>query len=98
LLVLGLFFVLAAGGAAGALAWQNRDATVQVNVGSYIWHGKLYLVLAAGALLAFWFMLGAAFVQCRLAERARDRRTRREEVAAARPMHPSRATTARHAR
>lgn len=98
MLVLGVLFVLASGGAAAALAWENRDAVVEVHVGSYTWHGQLYLVLAAGALLAFWFMLGAAFVQCRLAERARARRSRREEVAGPQPGSAPRAGLARHAR
>ncbi|HJQ41606.1 MAG TPA: hypothetical protein VJ831_00850 [Jatrophihabitantaceae bacterium] len=78
MLILGILFVLASGGTAAAIGWQNRDLDVSLNVGSYVWTGPLYVVLAAGALLACWFMLGAAFVQCRLAERLRARRATRD--------------------
>ena len=66
-------------GSAGAgtlLAWQNRDTVVHVHVGGLVWTGHLYGVLAVGALLACWFLLGASFIRCRVAE---SRRARAEE-------------------
>lgn len=63
--------MLAAAGAGGLLAWQNRQTVVSVHIGGMVWTGHLYAVLVVGALLACWFLLGAAFIQCRIAERRR---------------------------
>jgi hypothetical protein len=69
----GVLLMLGAAGAGTFLGWQNRDVTVRVQVGDAVWNGHLWAVLVVGALLACWFLLGAAFVQCRLAERRRMR-------------------------
>jgi hypothetical protein len=63
------------------LGWQNRDVTVQVQIGHFGWTGHLWAVLVVGALLACWFLLGVAFIQCRLAERRRTRAARKAEPA-----------------
>ena len=77
MLVLGVLFVLASGGLGAAIAWENRADVVQLSLWHWDWSGPAYLVLAGGALLACWFMLGAAFIQVRVAERLRARRERR---------------------
>ena len=74
MVIFGLLSMLIAAGAGGFLAWQNRDAVVRVHVASMVWTGHLYAVLVIGALLACWFVLGAAFIQCRIAERRRGKR------------------------
>jgi hypothetical protein len=58
------------------LAWQNRNTVVHARVGDLTWTGHLWGVLVVGALLACWFLLGAAFIQCRIAERRRSRTAR----------------------
>lgn len=63
--------MVSAAGVGGLLAWQNRDAVVQVHVDQFVWSVRLYGLLILGALLACWFLLGAAFIQCRIAERRR---------------------------
>lgn len=73
MLIFGLLSMLVAAGSGGFLAWQNRDAVVRLHVGSVVWTGHLYAVLVIGALLACWFLLGAAFIQCRIAERRRGK-------------------------
>jgi hypothetical protein len=70
---LAALFMLLPAGAGGYLAWQNRHAIVHARVGEWTWTGHLWGVLVIGALLACWFMLGAAFLQCRFAERRRAR-------------------------
>ena len=77
----GLLLMLGAAGAGTFLGWQNRDVTVRVQVGDTVWHGHLWAVLVIGALLACWFLLGAAFVQCRVAERRRNRAARKAKHA-----------------
>jgi hypothetical protein len=74
--LIGLLLMLVPAGASGWLAYENRAAVVHVQVvGDVVWTGHLYEVFVMGALLACWFILGAAFVQCRLGERRRIRRT-----------------------
>jgi len=73
MVLLGLLCMLVPAGVGGWVAWQNRAAVVHVQVGSFVWDGHLYAVLVVGALLACWFVLGAAFIQCRIAERRRAR-------------------------
>lgn len=80
MVLFGLLFMLVPAGIGGWLAWQNRAAVVQVHVGSVVWTGHLYAVLIVGALLACWFVLGAAFIQCRIAERRNRRATAAEPV------------------
>ena len=69
MLVFGALMMLATGTVGGALVWQNRGTIVHVEVGPVIWTGHLYAVFLIGVLLACWFMLGAAFVRCRMQER-----------------------------
>ncbi len=65
--------MLSAAGAGGWLGWENRNTVIRIDIGHVAWTGHLYAVLVVGALLAAWFLLGAAFIQCRLAERRRAR-------------------------
>jgi hypothetical protein len=76
LIVFGLFCMLGAGGLGFLLAWQTRDVLLRLDLGPITWTGHLYAVLVVGALLACWFLLGAAFIQCRLAERRSGRADR----------------------
>lgn len=69
MVVFGVLSMLIPAGAGTYLGWQNRNAVVRVHVGHFVWLGHLYGVLIVGALLACWFLLGAAFIQCRIAER-----------------------------
>ena len=80
-MLIGLLFMLGSAGAGGYVAWQNRRAMVHAHVGGVEWTGHLWAVLVIGALLACWFVLGAAFIQCRIAERRGARRA--AETAAA---------------
>lgn len=84
MIALGLFMMLAPAGVGGYVGWQLRNVVVRLRIGEFTWTGHLYALLILGALLACWFMLGAAFVQCRIAER------RRREVveSAAAPRRP----------
>jgi hypothetical protein len=95
MLVFGLLSMLVPAAAGGWLAWENREAVVRVHVANVVWTGHLYAVLVVGALLACWFVLGAAFIQCRIAERRRARagaaeQVRRESQPAPRQRVPSR--------
>jgi hypothetical protein len=74
-LAVGMLLMLSSVGAGALLVTQNR-VVVQVQVGNEVWTGHLYGVLVIGALLACWFLLGAAFIQCRVAERRRQRAPR----------------------
>lgn len=77
MLLFGLISMLVPAAAGGWLAWHNRDVVVRVQIAeNVVWTGHLYAVLVVGALLACWFVLGAAFIQCRIAERRRARRDR----------------------
>ena len=78
----GLVLMVSSAGAGTWLGWQNRDVVVRVRVGHDVWTGHLYAVLVVGALLACWLLLGAAFVQCRIAERRRARAARTAAPAA----------------
>lgn len=91
MIVFGLFCMLGAGGLGVLLAWETRDVIVRLELGPVTWTGHLYAVLVCGALLACWFLLGAAFIQCRIAERRHARRERRaadvpSDDAPARPL------------
>jgi hypothetical protein len=72
-LVFGLLMLFGSVGCGVLLALENRDVLVDVRVLNMAWTGHLYAALIVGALLACWFMLGAAFVGCRLAVRRRRR-------------------------
>lgn len=76
MLFIGLLLMLVPASIGGWLAYENRAAVVQVHVGNVVWTGHLYEVFVMGALLACWFLLGAAFIQCRIAERRRARTAR----------------------
>jgi hypothetical protein len=65
----GVLLMLSSAGAGALLGWENRDTVVRVHVGHLVWSGHLYAVLVVGALLACWFLLGVAFIHCRIAER-----------------------------
>lgn len=80
MLLFGLLSMLVPAGVGGWLAWQNRAAVVHVQVGTVVWTGHLYAVFIVGALMACWFVLGAAFIQCRIAERRRARAHAAEEL------------------
>jgi hypothetical protein len=68
--VFGLVSMVVAAGAGSWVAWENRHAIVRMHVvGDVFWTGHLSGLLVVGALLACWFMLGVAFVRCRIAER-----------------------------
>ena len=77
--IFGALCLLASAGTGTAIVWQNRDAVVQIRVAHAVWTTHLGGVLVFGALLACWFLLGAAFVQCRLAELRRSRQARRAQ-------------------
>jgi hypothetical protein len=76
--VFGTLSMLASAGAGTLVAWQNRNAVVRVHVADTVWTVRLYGLLVVGALLACWFLLGAAFIQCRLAELRRARAAERD--------------------
>jgi hypothetical protein len=80
-ILFGLLLLAGAAGTGGYLCWENRDIVVRVHVFSHVWHGHLYAVFVFGALLSCWFLLGASFVQCRLAERRDHRAAARARVA-----------------
>jgi hypothetical protein len=73
----GALLMLGAAAAGGWLGWENRNAIVRVHAGDFVWTGHLYAVLIVGALLACWFLLGVAFIRCRIAERRRGSALRR---------------------
>jgi hypothetical protein len=77
----GLLLMLSSAGAGAILGWENRKTVVRVHIGDTVWTGHLYAVLIVGALLVCWFLLGVAFVQCRLAERRGVRQARAAEAA-----------------
>lgn len=77
MIVVGALLMLSSAGAGVLLAWQNLAAVVHIRVGDWVWTGRLYTLLLIGALLACWFLLGAAFIQCRVAERRGTRADRR---------------------
>ena len=86
MIAVGLLMMLASAGSGAYLGWQIRHVVVTLRVGDVTWTGHLYALLILGALLACWFVLGAAFVQCRIAERrGRRRPVEREAPAAHRP-------------
>jgi hypothetical protein len=76
-LIFGVLLLIGSLGGGVLLALENRDVVVQARVGHVVWTGHLYTALIVGALLACWFLLGAAFVKCRLAERRRRAASRR---------------------
>ena len=86
MIAFGVLFMLIPAGAGGYLAWENRHAVVHARVGNLTWTGHLWGVLVIGAILACWFLLGAAFIQCRIAERRRARRAAPEAGARRRPV------------
>jgi hypothetical protein len=69
--IFGVLLLIGSLGGGVLLALENRDVVVQARVGHVVWTGHLYTALIVGALLACWFMLGVAFIRCRLAERRR---------------------------
>lgn len=73
MILFGLLLLAGAGGLGGYLCWENRNIVVRLEVLNHPWQGHLYAVFVFGALLAFWLLLGASFIQCRIAER-RDHR------------------------
>jgi hypothetical protein len=83
----GVLLMLGAAGAGTLIGWQNRRVVVRVHVGPVVWTGHLWAVLIVGALLLCWFLLGAAFIQCRLAERRRVHTERKTE--AEQPVRPA---------
>jgi hypothetical protein len=87
--VVGALLLVSSAGAGTLLAWQNRAATVHVQVGEWAWNVRLYGVLIIGVLLACWFFLGAAFIQCRIAER-RGKRAAHRTTATEEAKAPSR--------
>lgn len=91
----GVLSMLLAAGAGGALAWQNRQTIVRVHIGDAVWTGHLYAVIVVGALLAWWFMLGAAFIQCRIAERRRGKQAAAHRAVRARREATQRAFAGR---
>jgi hypothetical protein len=93
-LVLGLLMMAASAGAGTLLGWETRHTVVHVRLPGFVWTGHVYGVLAVGALLACWFLLGVSFIRCRVAElrRAGASRPRRtgspaKSVSRARPVH-----------
>ena len=80
MIVVGALLLLSSTAAGTLVAWQNRAAVIHVKVGDWVWTGRLYALLIIGALLACWFLLGAAFIQCRIAERRGKRAAHRAAV------------------
>jgi hypothetical protein len=70
-LIFRVLLLIGSLGSGVLLALENRDVVVQARAGHVVWAGHLYTALVVGALLACWFMLGVAFIRCRLAERRR---------------------------
>lgn len=87
MLVLGSLMVAGSATIGVLLGWQNRSTPVHVHVGGLEWTAALSTVLIAGALLACWFLLGVAFVSCRIAERRRRRYDHRRHVRPASAEH-----------
>jgi uncharacterized membrane protein YciS (DUF1049 family) len=85
-LVFGVAVMLASAGVGGWVCWVNRDATVQVELAGYVWTGRLYGVFLAGAVLAGWFIFGAACIQLRIRERRERRAARLAESRLAEPL------------
>src|SRR4051812_42814056 len=75
-LAFGVAVLLPSAGVGGWVCSGNRDAPVQVELAGYVWTGRLYGVFLAGAVLAGWFIFGAACIQLRIRER-RERRAAR---------------------
>jgi hypothetical protein len=71
MLIFGVLLLFGSAGCGVMLALENRDVVVRAEVAGAAWTGHLYTAVIVGALLACWFMLGAAFVVCRLAETRR---------------------------
>lgn len=94
---IGVLLMLVPAGVGGWLAYENRDAVVDVQMGNVVWTGHLYEVFMMGALLACWFILGAAFVQCRIAERRRARAARVKRESQPPQRQPQRAPARRSA-
>jgi len=91
-LIFGVLLLIGSLGGGVLHALENRDVVVQARVGHVAWTGHLYTAPIVGALLACWFMLGVAFIRCRLAERRRRAASR--SAAPSRPpaqplAHPS---------
>jgi hypothetical protein len=94
-IVLGLLFMIGSAGTGAYLAWQIRDVMVRIHVGEATWTGHLYGLLILGALLACWFLLGAAFIQCRIAERRHARSEGSQPAERSQPAAPARVGAAR---
>jgi len=75
-LIFGVLLLFGSLGCGVLLALEQRDVLVQAQVGHVEWTGHLYAAVIVGALLACWFMLGVAFIRCRLAERRRGAASR----------------------
>lgn len=83
--VVGALLMLSSAATGSLLAWQN-GAVVHLRVGPWLWTAHLGGVLIVGALLACWFLLGAAFIRCRIAERRRMRAARQAAGGPQMPM------------
>jgi hypothetical protein len=97
MIVIGMLMMLASAGAGAFLGWQIRHVLVRLRIGDFIWTGHLYALLILGALLVCWFLLGAAFVQCRFAERRAGRRSATLAAPAASEAPARNRRPARHA-
>jgi hypothetical protein len=97
MIVIGMLMMLASAGAGAFLGWQIRHVVVRLRIGEVTWTGHLYALLILGALLACWFLLGAAFVQCRFAERRAARRSATSATPATSEAPARTSRPARHA-
>ena len=72
-IIFGVLAMAASGAVGGLVAYDNRRTTVHLDIAGYVWSGRLYAVLVAGALLACWFLLGVSCIRLRLRERRAPR-------------------------
>lgn len=95
MLVFGLLATAGSATTGVLLGWQNRNTPVRARVGGLEWTGQLSTVLIVGAVLACWFLLGIAFVACRIAELRQQRHDPGRRTRSASASYPRTARASR---